>query len=82
MVRPPLHHALDTMSITPSKALLDALLPAKVRNSPAVTQAPSVARAKPVEQSGAVPGALKPGPVTQQGSGRPIRRGAILDISV
>ena len=82
MVRPPLHHALDTMSITPSKALLDALTPAKVRNSPAVTQAPSVARAKPVEQSGAVPGVVTPGSLTQQSAGRPMRRGAILDISV
>lgn len=81
MVRPPLHRAPDTMSITPSKALLDALSPAKIR-SPAVTQAPSVTRAKTAEQGGAVPGAVKPGSLTQQGANRPMRRGAILDISV
>ncbi len=81
MVRLPLHHALDAMSITPSKALLDILSPAKVR-SPAVTQALSVMRAKTVEQSDAVPGAVKPGSVMQQGANRPMRRGAILDISV
>ena len=69
------------MSITPSKALLESLLPAKIR-SVTPKHATTIARAQATGPAATVPATLKPDPVSQQGATRPMRRGSILDISV
>lgn len=68
------------MSITPSKALLDALVPATLRAAAAgrTTMVKSVNAAGPAVGAPAA----RPDTLPQQGAARPMRRGSILDISV